>query len=428
MSFKKILILTLTAGGGHIQAAKAKRLETRATYKDASIFEEDILFDWVFKYFGLFAKHLWGDAQAQGNTFLLIMLSFGLRIADYMLWVPFFFSALNTCLKHDVDKIIDTQPLATSAVIKALRIIKWWKGKEIVYEKVITDLPTKEAAHFFSGIKWLRSKDWPFIKVLTTKPILGKNETEQEFWKTQCNLPMSSIVYAPFPLRPAFFEYKKETYTSTFVLDIPIQSPEDLHLTYKTLSYGSVEAKRSKHLISIPIHPDDRVALMMLGANPTPKTIMTYTAHFIRSLKERKATSRKDLFFIFCSTQIIIKPNLRKQILTLVEQTKNYPKDLTIIPISHQNDQIVAPLLHRSNVALTRSGGLTSMELLTVSQGQIWIHQEPNCLPKFFPKIERFSYGMPPWERGNARYLELQKGARLITPDTFSQISAPYFA
>lgn len=428
MSIKRILILTLTAGGGHIQAAKAKYLETKAAHPDGIILERDILFDWIWKYFGLFAKHLWGDAQARGNVFLLVCLSFALRLADFLFWLPFFFSAIKTCSRYDIEKIIDTQPLGTSAIIKALRFIKWKTGKDIGYEKIITDLPTIDAKHFFGGIKSLNAKDIPFLKVVTTKPILEYNETEEEFWKINCNLPLSSILYANLPLRPAFFEETTHS-TEGFEINISIFSPEDLHLTYKTVSYGSVTAKRAKNHISIPIESNDNVALMMLGANPNPKAVLSYTTHFIKTLQDRNYPSRKDLFFIFCSSQVSIKPNLRQQILTLIQQTKNYPKNLTIIPISHQNDLIIAPLLKRSNATLTRSGGLTSMELLAVSQGKIWIHKEPppQKIPKFIPRMESFKQGMPPWERGNARYLELKKGAKIITPETFEEVSKDYF-
>ncbi len=433
MRLKRILILTLTAGGGHIQAAKAKYIETLAAHPDATILERDILFDWIWKYFGLFAKHLWGDAQAKGNIFLLVCLAFALKLADYLCWIPFFLNALSTCQKFKIDKIIDTQPLGTSAIIKALRIIKWRTGKVIEYEKIITDLPTEEAKHFFGGIKSLSVKDRPFIKVLTTRPILKTGETEEQFWIAHCNLPLSSILYAPLPLRPAFFQFGMEAnsnpMTEELVLDISIASPEDLHLTYKTLSYGSLDAKRTKNHISIPIQPDDKVALMMLGANPNPKAVLSYTNNFIRILQKKQYSYRKDIFFIFCSSQVSIRPNLRQQILSLIQKTKNYPVGLTIIPISHQNDLIVAPLLHRSDATLTRSGGLTSMELLSVAHGKIWIHKEPapQTLPKFIPRTHTFSEGMPPWERGNARYLELKKGARIITPDTFEEVSKDHF-
>ncbi len=430
MSVKTILILTLTAGGGHIQAAKAKYMEAASTSPNATILERDILFDWIWKYFGLFAKHLWGDAQAKGNVFLLVCLSFALRFADYLFFFPFFFSALRTCTKHDIDKIIDTQPLGTSAIIKAIRYIKWRTGKEIIYEKVITDLPTEDAKHFFGGIKSLSPKDRPFLKVLTTTPLLKEHETEEQFWQSNCKLPLSSILYEHLPLRPAFFQHMDKHGFRDLILDLAISSPEDLHLTHKTLSYGSTETKRSKNNLTIKINAEDKVAIMMLGANPNPAAILSYTKQFINILQEKNHSSRKDLLFIFCSSQVKIKPGLRSQILDLVQKTKNYPQNLTIIPISHQNDHIVAPLLHRSNLTITRSGGLTSMELLTVSQGQILIHQEPTLIkiPKFIPHHHTFLDGMPPWESGNADFLRTKKGALLVTPITFPALTQSYFA
>jgi hypothetical protein len=429
MSIKKVLILTLTAGGGHIQAAKAKYMETKAQLPDASILEVDILYDWIWKYFGKFAKHMWGDAQAKGNVFLLVCLSHALKLADYLFWIPFFLHAVQMCKKEDIDKIIDTQPLATSAVIKALRYIKWRTGKQIEYEKVLTDLPTIEAKHFFGGIKSLSRKDRPFLKVLTTKPILQESETEIEFWEKNCHLPLSSVFYAPLPLRPAFFQFGQSP-EREFVLNLSIPCNDDLHLTYKTLSFGPVKAKRAKHSITIPIEKEDRVALMMLGANPNPEAILSYTEGFIRMLQKISDPNRKDLFFIFCSSQVKIKPNLRTRILNLIQKTKDYPKNLTIIPISHQNDMIIAPLLHRSDATITRSGGLTSMELLSVASGKIYIHKEPSSLsfPKFIPSAKIFHQGMPSWESGNARYLELRKGAKIITPETFETVSSDYFS
>lgn len=427
MSDKSILILTLTGGGGHIQAAKAKYYETKASRPDALILEQDVLFDWVSKYLGVIVKHLWGSAQAKGNVFFLVWLSSGLRLADIIFWIPLFLSALKTCIKHDLDRIIDTQPLGTSAIIKAIRLIKWWKGKEIAYEKVITDLPTKEVKHFFSGIKHLSPKDRPFLKVLTTKPILEKGETESLFWETNCNLSIDSILYQSLPLRPAFSQYTNKK--SLLSIDISFPSPSDLHLTHKIISQSFLTVGRFKDHLSIPIAPEDKVSLIMLGANPNPNAILSYVNHFIRILKEPLEPTRKDLLFIFCSSQVFIKPSLREELLRLVQTTKNYPKNLSIIPISHQNDQIIAPLLHRSNATLTKSGGLTSMELLTVSNGKIWIHQEPPAytLPKIFLKTKPFHEGMPPWERGNARYLEIKKGAKLITPTTFETVTKDYF-
>ena len=188
MDTKTILILTVTAGGGHLQAAKAKHAEVKSAHPECVVIQQDILFDWVWKYFGLFAKHIWGDAQVKGNVFILCLLAFGMRITNFIFFYPFYRSAYAIIKKYNVDKIIDTQPLATASVIKAIRRYEKESGKIIPYEKVITDLPTEEAKHFFSGIKSLKKEYRPYLKVLTTVPILEEGETEESFWKKNCNL------------------------------------------------------------------------------------------------------------------------------------------------------------------------------------------------------------------------------------------------
>ncbi len=415
MNDKRILILTITAGGGHLQAAKAKYCELKTAYPDAFILEQDISFDWVGRWCGTGIKHLWGGSQARGNIFILMFFSHAHRYADYLIWLPVFFSTLRVCIKYNIDTIFDTQVMSTSAIVKALRIIKWWKGKEILLQKILTDLPTKWAQHFFRGIRHLSKKDRAFIRLLTTKPLLDQGETDALFWQTHCNLPMSAISYSKLPLRPAFFNPPD----LKGGLDISIPSPGNLHITHKILSYGSISVTRSKDHISIPITPQDRVTVLMLGANPNPAVILSYTNHFIKILKKYQSPNRKDLFFIFCNSQISSLSNFRKQLLKLIQTTKDYPLGLTIIPIPHQNDLIVASLFHRSDATITKSGGLTSMELLTTAHGKIWIHQEAK---------KAFHQGMPPWEYGNALYLEAYKGAKLITPGTFENTSESYFS
>lgn len=69
------------------------------------------------------------------------------------------------------------------------------------------------------------------------------------------------------------------------------------------------------------------------------------------------------------------------------------------------------------------------MELLCVSRGKIWIHKgkPPENTPSFFLNRKSFQGGMPPWEKGNANYLEAKKGAHLVSPDTFKEVCQSYF-
>ena len=89
-----------------------------------------------------------------------------------------------------------------------------------------------------------------------------------------------------------------------------------------------------------------------------------------------------------------------------------------------QCDDVIASLYYRSDATFTRSGGLTAMELMSVAQGQIWIHSETR---HGTINGESLGRGMPIWERGNASYLQEKKGARFITPETFFDGCIPYF-
>ena len=82
------------------------------------------------------------------------------------------------------------------------------------------------------------------------------------------------------------------------------------------------------------------------------------------------------------------------------------------------------------NATFTKSGGLTSMEIIAACKGSVWIHQcsAPKYLPKAFRYFKTIRGGMPPWENGNAKYLIAKKGASFVTPATFEKQCADFFS
>ena len=141
----------------------------------------------------------------------------------------------------------------------------------------------------------------------------------------------------------------------------------------------------------------------MLGSNPNPSVILSYLNLFLSNTYHSP-----HILFLFCNSQVgTINPLL---LLHLLQKHKEYPKHLTIVPTPHQEDQAIAPLLQRTNTMITKSGGLSSMEILTACKGDIFIHEEPK---------KQNHPGMPLWEKGNARYLAHYKQAQFVTPSTF---------
>ncbi|MBS0585888.1 MAG: hypothetical protein JSR76_06270 [Verrucomicrobia bacterium] len=421
------MILTSSGGTGHLQAAKVKRQEIEERYPGAKIIQKDLLLDWIGP-FGGYCTKLWDTAQLSGNAAALDFFGRAQKYLDFALGVPIFCAALRTFLEEEIDAVIDTQPLATKSIIKAIRYVKWRTGKEISFEKVVTDLPTKNTTHFFRPIRKLSLEDRKRMRLLTTHPLLEEGETETSFWQEQCHLSKDSICYTTFPLRKAFREYaqKDSKEKGPLSLEIKIISSYEADLLQKAIALGSLPITRTKNSIFLKIEPTDKVSLLMLGSNPHEEAILSYLDHFINEIQKRDYKNRRDLFFIFCSPKRASKSLLQEHILRKIETTLDYPRSLTVLPLPYQEDDVIAPLFHRSDASITRSGGLTAMEHLSVSSGQIWIHKSdpPKTLPPFFVLGKS---GMPSWERGNADYLAAKRGARLITPETFPTLCASYF-
>ena len=139
---------------------------------------------------------------------------------------------------------------------------------------------------------------------------------------------------------------------------------------------------------------------------------------------KRVASEERHLLFVFCNSHSGHKNSLLKRVHALIKKLEHFPHNLTVIPMCFQTDDVIASLYYRSDATFTRSGGLTAMELMSVAQGQIWIHSEVRHGTIDGEKLEK---GMPIWEKGNATYLQKKKGARFITPDSFIDCCHPYF-
>jgi len=128
--------------------------------------------------------------------------------------------------------------------------------------------------------------------------------------------------------------------------------------------------------------------------------------------------------FVFCADQEKNQKNLFQGIYELVHSVKEYPKNLSVIPMSFQKEDVIAPLFYRTDISLTRSGGQTAMELMSVSKAQIWIHSEAKKQGSPISD-EDLLKGIPGWEAGNACYLRDKLGAKIVTPHTFAEYIKP---
>ena len=113
---------------------------------------------------------------------------------------------------------------------------------------------------------------------------------------------------------------------------------------------------------------------MILGSHPTEEATIQYVKHFIDLSRKAGDRGYCYLLFVFCHYDASRCSSLLHRVHRVAQAAKNYPKHLNIIPMCFQEDRVIAILYSRSDATITRSGGLTSMELMSVARGKIWIH------------------------------------------------------
>lgn len=176
----------------------------------------------------------------------------------------------------------------------------------------------------------------------------------------------------------------------------------------------------------------DKVLALMLGSQASFDATLEYVRN---TIEWAKTSLEKDApphyLFVFCGRHNQGDPNsLLQATYKLVQEakSKNPSSNLVIVPLSFQDAEQIAPILARADMTITRSGGLTAMELLEVATGKICIHvvdkkskaqiDEKGIITN---EEEILKQGMLYWEGGNEIYLKERKGARLMTPESLQK-------
>lgn len=415
---RKVLIITSSGGGGLLQAANAKEQELRAKDPHVVIIRRDVMKDWMRMKLGKVFISLWNRAQLQGNVWVQSFFAAIAPFVEIFFRPPIFFFSLYTLFKEDIDQVIDTQVMGTSAILKALRFFNRRKKKQVHLEKVLVDLPTKKATHFFVPIRSLSEKDRKWFRLITVAPLLEEGQTEEEFWKQNCNLTFQNIQYEDYYVRQSFLRYRHlARKAETALLRTRYQSREELSSIEKSVSRGAVQFTVKDRELLFSISPESRVFTLLLGSQPANHATLNYVKKFIELSEELQENQYPVYLFVFCSYYTPDPSSLFQKVTDYVHQHRHNSL-LTIVPMSFQDDDVIAPLFFRSDMTCTRSGGQTAMELLSVSQGEIWIHSEAKKTADPITNDELLK-GIPGWESANASYLQHRRNAKIVTPDTF---------
>ena len=413
---EKILMITVTAGGGHIHATKAKYKQIKEKSPHTRFMFFDVMVDTFGKKLGKSFNSVWNSSQEKGDVRLQEWLrTHGHPLSEVVFWLPVFIKTLIILSTNKFDRIIDTQVVGTKAIVKAMRVVEFFTKRRIILEKVITELPSDQVVHFTKPIKQLPMIEKKLIKICCSFSELIEDDKQEDFWQHMCGISAKDVKADTPPLRLEFLKLiGKPKSTELLNLRIFTHSEKELELIQSAASRGFVKLKNEEPYLSLNIEPTDRVSTIMLGSRPHEKATLEYVERFIELGKNSNDLTR-DIVFVFCRNYDEKPNSLLKRMEELVKFEHDFPSNLTILPMPFQDDEVVAPLFWRSDMTITRSGGITAMELLSIGHGQIYLHTE--TIPWF---EKRGRIGMPAWEEGNARFLIQQKNAKFITPDTFT--------
>lgn len=425
---KTVLIVTSSGGGGHIQAANAKIHQIKTADPTCKIIVKDLLQKSCGHFWGNQLAILWNSTQKKGYVRFLELLVSATPLYDIIFFLPIFMRTLKNLFLEDVDHIIDTQPLGLSALIHAVRLYNFLQNKNLVIEKILTEFPTKYATHYLEPIKRLSNNNKKLIRLITSPPLLEDDTTDADFWMSFAGLTKKQVLYQDLPIRPSFSQ-QKNTFKKNdkVLLNIATHTDKEHKLLTSMVNTTLDKINAQKGNICCQIDPSDIVFTLMLGSQPTQKATLAYVQNLINL--SRKIDPSTDVWlFVFCSQTKSPPVNLQLTIAKLVKESVDFPKNLRVFPVTSQNDKVIAPLFSRSSVTITRSGGVTAMELMTVANGEICIHKEDKAssfsdLLENSKNLNFLTYrGMPKWEYGNAAYLCHRKGAKMITPESFEKI------
>lgn len=334
-----ILIIGNNGGGGHKSAGDAitKILKELPGQTD--------LFNTV--YLEPFASSLtngWNKALQQEDGKTLAWLCGNKRLFDFGLGLFPFNSMLRSTIKDAMEKpdvIIQVQPLGTA---RFKRIAKDMRAQHRV---VPTDLRVDQ---FVDGIKNIPANNLRFsIDIMGDMPDLTEVLEKKS---------IKSYVPVGYPTRLEILDLTEKIHSSDTKIKNKAEQEVQDFLTKQT-GFGIVNNKLEEN---IKFNKDDAVIFIMIGAKGTlASRIIRYT-HIIAQHADTLAPKNKKVHLFLAQADSFVDA-LKKELKTVALTTKNPP--IVVHALGKVSAQEVGMLMH-SGVTLTKAGGSTVAELLTL--------------------------------------------------------------
>ncbi|MDH3626322.1 MAG: hypothetical protein OES25_01535 [Acidobacteriota bacterium] len=394
-SRRRVLILSSSGGGAHLVAAEAIRKRLADDPSVEVVDTIDVLLNWTGP-MGRFGVWAWNGAMRSGNSRRMNLTVRLQAMGELVFHIPILFHAVRALRRLRVDEVFDCQVMGTRSLLTAARRVHRQEGRNVRITKVLTEPANEALSQFFDPIRRLPARLRRHLHIWASPPLLKNGETAEMFWRKTCKIDRSQVDESSgFPVRAEFYS--------------PPHS-ESLHIR--------CAGNTLQELTTVPttpsapdnwetISPANRVVTILMGSQGT----WQFTMESVRSILARW-NDPDIVVFVYART-----PHQRSQLADLVAGSGSQTR---IVAMGFVDAATVSALYHRSDATVTRSGGMTTMELLTVGRAPAFI-----CTGEH--RESRY-HGMVRHEDGNYRYLRHfhSVGAWVFEPKELAERLTPF--
>lgn len=425
---------------------------------------------------------MWNNSQKNGEIKKQMIFFNLIELSSFLFYVPSYNYILKLLNPEDgvsfgeyPDRVILTSPMFIPGICDA--VIETNKNRTqnnfppITIDLYMTELPADNNP-FYVNLKILNSTQASIITLYSMPPLESDVKTYgsvNNYWKEKTGHDLKIINkclvkkgYLSEELNSPSNHLPKPHTSVEIKLKAQNQKEKSYVLSHTDIF--NLETTNNEITYKIPVNENDQVGLIMLGSVPTAKTIFDYVEQAKKYKMRRNDNKEKTYLFIACGNKDL---DLYAKVVGSIGNGNGKGKsdklidsnNFIIIPFTGQDVQYI---FARADFTITRSGGMTSQEILLLKKRsgddkKIFIHGETNhngspnyyshqLLAKKIIKGEvgfgfevggefsrknleqeeliktydQYIYeGMPIWEAGNSHYLHDQVGAKNITPELF---------
>ncbi len=352
-------------GSGHVRAAQdlANKIEAVA----GSVILRNTLEHFTHnRRVGNKMTGMWDNAQRSGDVEYQRWCYDHRYITDKLFHIPARLNAENLLLKEGAlpERLILTSPMYLKEICIATIIANHKRRKQGEAVKSIdlyvNELAIPTASYYFDVIRSLSNDERKLLRLFAFPPSskdIKEKGSHEKFWQDLTKISADQVIYDP-PIREIFKNSEKLPTPGTAVT-VNLKAQCDLEEPFL-----KANAEQDGNAYKFDIAADDKVGLIMLGGIPTEDAILDYIDQTIKIAKNQSKPEGTNYLFIACG-----KPELgiyEKALEKLKEHT--HSDNIKIIPFTGQDCK---EIFGRADITITRSGGLTSMELMRLKDNPL---------------------------------------------------------